>query len=146
MGVYDKEQELIAQGKAQRGQAVLDYFAELDAQLVDEDGIPVEQSLQAHRPDYSKTLFAPENDDIYQELCRFIDQLAPRCFDTLDNQIEIEGYTAKDIYVAMKGGNKRIVSLDGAAVYNMLVKLRTQPAIAKKVLEFKPTCYQGGCN
>lgn len=27
----------------------------------------------------------------------------------------------------------------------MLVKLRTQPEIAKKVLDFKPTCYQGGC-
>lgn len=146
MGVYEQEQQAIAQGKAQRGQAVLDYFAELDAQLIDENGIPVEQSLQSHRPDYSKTLFAPENDDIYQELCRFIDQPEPRCFDTLDNQIEIEGYTAKDIYVTMKGSNKRIVSLDGAAVYNMLVKLRTQPVIAKKVLGFKPTCYQGGCN
>ena len=42
-------------------------------------------------------------------------------------------------------GNPRIVDIDGAGVYNMLVKLRTQPEIAKKVLDFKPTCYQGGC-
>lgn len=146
MGVYEEEQRRIAEGTAQRGQAALDYFAELDARLVDENGIPVEESLLAHRPDYSKTLFALENDDIYQEFCRFLDQPEPRYFDTLDNQIEIEGYTAKDIYVAMKGGNQRIVTLDGAAVYNMLVKLRKQPAIAKKVLEFRPTCYQGGCN
>ena len=27
----------------------------------------------------------------------------------------------------------------------MLVKLRTQPEIANKVLNFRPTCYQGGC-
>lgn len=146
MGVYEEEQKKIAAGQAQRGQAALDYFAELDAQLVDENGMPKEESLLAHRPDYSKTLFAEENDDIYQEFCRFLDQPEPRCFDTLDNQIEIEGYTAKDIYVAMKGGNQRIVTLDGAAVYNMLVKLRNQPVIAKKVLDFKPTCYQGGCN
>ena len=98
MGVYEEEQRRIAEGTAQRGQAALDYFAELDARLVDENGIPVEESLLAHRPDYSKTLFALENDDIYQEFCRFLDQPEPRYFDTLDNQIEIEGYTAKAYY------------------------------------------------
>ena len=45
----------------------------------------------------------------------------------------------------MKSKNDRIVAIDGAAVYNMLVKLRTQPAIANKVLNFRPTCYQSGC-
>ena len=45
----------------------------------------------------------------------------------------------------MKSHNDRIVAIDGAAVYNMLVKLRTQPEIAEKVLDFRPTCYQCGC-
>ena len=40
---------------------------------------------------------------------------------------------------------RRDFAIDGAAVYNMLVKLRTQPEIANKVLNFRPTCYQGGC-
>ena len=66
-------------------------------------------------------------------------------FDKVENPMEVEGYTAADVYRIMKGGNPRIVDIDGAGVYNMLVKLRTQPEIAKKVLDFKPTCYQGGC-
>ena len=28
---------------------------------------------------------------------------------------------------------------------SLLVKLRRQPEIAHRVLDFKPTCYQGGC-
>ena len=92
MGSYEREQQMIADKTASRGETVRRYFAELDAQLNEET------SHLSHRPDYSKTLFAPENDDI-----------------------------------------------DGAAVYNMLVKLRTQPEIANKVLNFRPTCYQGGC-
>ena len=146
MGCYEEEQRRIAEGTGKRGDAVLAYFEELDANLVDENGYMAETSRQTHRPNYSKTLFAEENDDIYQELCRYIDQPAPRYFDTVEDPICIEGFTAADIYKTMKGNNQRIVALDGAAVYNMLVKLRHQPQIAFKVLDFHPTCYQGGCN
>lgn len=139
MGSYEREQQLIAAGTAQRGQTALDYFAELDAQLDDET------SHLSHRPDYSKTLFAPENDDIYREFCAYVDLPEPRYFDAIENPLSVEGYTAAQVYFAMKAGNDRIVAIDGAAVYNMLVKLRTQPDIAKRVLEFRPTCYQNGC-
>lgn len=139
MGAYEHEQQLIAQGKAKRGQAALDYFAELDAELNDET------SHLSHRPDYSRTLFAPENDDIYREFCRFLDLPKPRFFDAVENPMSIDGHTAADVYRAMIASNGRIVSIDGAAVYNMLVKLRTQPEIANKVLNFHPTCYQNGC-
>ncbi|MCI9130167.1 MAG: hypothetical protein HFJ65_07690 [Eggerthellaceae bacterium] len=139
MGCYEREQQLIAEGKAKRGQAALDYFAELDA------AVSEEATHLTHRPDYSKTLFAPENDDIYQEFCRFIDLPAPRHFDALDDQMEIEGFTAPEIYRTMMASNGRLVDVDGGAVYNMLVKLRTQPEMAKRVLDFKPTCYQNGC-
>ena len=129
MGSYEREQRMIAEGTAQRGQAALEYFAALDAELTD----------------YRKTLFAPENDDIYREFCAYLDLPEPRYFDAVENPISIEGHTAADVYYAMKSKNDRIVAIDGAAVYNMLVKLRTQPEIAKRVLDFRPTCYQGGC-
>lgn len=139
MGSYETEMALIAEGKAERGKTAHDYFAEIDAQLSEEE------SLLKHRPDYSKTLFAPENDDIYREFCRFYDQPEPRFFDTVEDPMRIEGLTAADVYFMMKSRNDRIVSIDGAAVYNMLVNLRDQPELYKKVLDFRPTCYQGGC-
>jgi len=139
MGSYEREQQLIAAGTAQRGQAALDYFAQLDA------GLPEEASNLSHRPNYSKTLYAPENDDIYREFCAYLDLPEPRFFDAVENPIAIEGHTAADVYFAMKLRNDRLVSIDGAAVYNMLVKLRTQPDIAERVLKFRPTCYKSGC-
>ena len=74
MGSYADEMKLVEAGMAERGKTARDYFAELDAELSEEE------SLLKHRPDYRKTLFAPENDDIYQEFCRFVDQPAPRFF------------------------------------------------------------------
>ena len=61
MGSYEREMALAEAGKAQRGKTALDYFAELDAKLDEE------ASHLSHRPDYGKTLFAPEHDDIYRE-------------------------------------------------------------------------------
>ncbi len=139
MGCYEREQAAIANGTGKRGDAARAYFAELDAQTSEE------ASCLTHRPDYTKTLFAPEHDDIYQEFCRFIDQSAPRYFDTVENPICIEGWTAPEIYRTMIASNPRIVALDGGAIYSMLVRLRTEPEIAKKVLAFRPTCYQNGC-
>lgn len=139
MGSYEREQQMIATGTAERGYTAKKYFEELDAELNDET------SLLSHRPDYSKTLFAPENDDIYREFCAYVDLPKPRFFDAIENPIRVEGFSAADVYFAMKSKNPRIVEIDGAAVYNMLVKLRTQPEISKKVLNFIPTCYQGGC-
>lgn len=139
MGAYEHEQSMIAAGTAKRGQAALDYFAELDA------GLTEETSCLTHRPDYGKTLFAPENDDIYREFCAYLDLTEPRFFDAIENPLSVGGYTAADVYYAMKSRNDRIVTIDGAAVYNMLVKLRTQPEIARRVLDFRPTCYQSGC-
>lgn len=139
MGAYEREQQMIAAGTAQRGQAAREYFARLDAEL------PEEASNLSHRPDYSSTLFAPENDDIYREFCAYLDLPEPRFFDAIENPITIEGHTAADVYFAMKSRNSRLVAIDGAAVYNMLVKLRTQPKIAERVLQFRPTCYKSGC-
>lgn len=139
MGAYQREQDMIAAGTAERGQAAREYFAELDAALTDET------SSLAHRPDYRKTLFAPEHDDIYQEFCAYLDLPEPRFFDAIENPLVVEGHTAAEVYFAMKSHNDRIVAIDGAAVYNMLVKLRTQPEITKRVLDFRPTCYQSGC-
>lgn len=139
MGSYEREQQLIAAGTAERGYTAKKYFEELDAKLTDET------SSLSHRPDYSKTLFAPENDDIYREFCAYVDLPEPRFFDAIEDPIRVEGFSAADVYFAMKSKNPRIVEIDGAAVYNMLVKLRTQPEIAKRVLDFIPTCYQGGC-
>lgn len=138
MGSYENEMALVAKGEAERGKTARDYLAELDA------GYSEEESFLTHRPDYSKTLFAPENDDIYREFCRYVDQPAPRFFDTLENPLTVEGMTAADVYFAMKAHNDRIVSIDGVAVYNTMVNLRNQPALYKKVLDFRPTCYQGG--
>lgn len=138
MGSYEREQAAVAAGTQTRGAAAREYFAELDAELSDE------ASSLTHRPDYSKTLFAPEHDDIYREFCSYIDLPKPRYFDAIENPLSVEGYTAADIYFAMKTHNDRIVAIDGAAVYNMLVKLRTQPELAKKVLAFRPTCYRCG--
>lgn len=139
MGSYEREQQMIAAGTATRGETARRYFAELDAQLTEET------SSLSHRPDYSKTLFAPENDDIYREFCAYVDLPQPRFFDAIEDPIRVEGYSAADVYYAMKSKNDRIVAIDGAAVYNMLVKLRTQPEISKRVLDFIPTCYQAGC-
>lgn len=139
MGSYEDEMELIRQGRATRGKTARDYFAEVDASLDEEE------SLLRHRPDYTRTLFAPENDDIYQEFCRYVDQPKPRHFDTLENPIKVDGHTAADVYFAMISHNDRIVAIDGAAVYNMMVNLRNKPELYSKVLDFRPTCYQGGC-
>ena len=139
MGCYEREQEAIAAGTGSRGDAARAYFAELDEQTSEE------ASCLTHRPDYTKTLFAPEHDDIYRELCRYIDLPEPRYFDAVEDPIEVEGLNAADVYRIMIGSNQRIVALDGGAVYSMLVRLRTQPALAKKILDFKPTCYQNGC-
>jgi len=139
VGSYEREQQMIAAGTAQRGQAAREYFAHLDANL------PEEASNFSHRPDYSKTLFAPENDDIYREFCAYLDLPEPRFFDAVEQPLIIGGHTAADVYFAMKSRNYRLVSIDGAAVYNMLVKLRTQPDIAERVLQFRPTCYKSGC-
>ena len=139
MGSYEEEMTLVAAGQADRGKTALDYFAEIDAELSEEE------SLLKHRPDYSKTLFAPENDDVYREFCRYIDQPKPRFFDTVENPMRVEGLTAADVYFAMKAHNDRIVMIDAAAVYTMLINLRNQPELYKKVLDFRPTCYQGGC-
>jgi len=139
MGCYEQEQAAIAAGTGARGDAARAYFAELDAKTSEE------ASCLTHRPDYTKTLFAPENDDIYQEFCRFVDQPEPRYFDTVENPMCIEGYTAADIYRTMIASNARIVALDAGAIYGTMVKLRTQPELAKKVLAFKATCYQNGC-
>lgn len=139
MGAYERERQLILAGSAKRGYAAQEYFAELDAELTEET------SCFAHRPDYSKTLFAPEHDDIYQEFCSYLDLPQPRFFDAVKNPLRVEGLTAADVYFAMKSRNDRIITLDGAAVYNMLVKLRTQPDIAKRVLNFRPSCAKSGC-
>jgi len=139
MGSYEEEMKLVAAGQADRGKTALDYFAEIDAELSEEE------SLLKHSPDYSKTLFAPENDDVYREFCRYIDQPKPRFFDTVENPMRVEGLTAADVYFAMKAHNDRIVMIDAAAVYTMLINLRNQPELYKKVLDFRPTCYQGGC-
>ena len=139
MGSYEHEMELVERGLAERGETAREYFAELDASFSEEE------SLLKHRPDYTRTLYAPENDDIYREFCRFCDLPEPRRFDEVENPMSVEGYTAADVYFAMKSRNDRIVSIDGAAVYNMLVNLRDKPDLYKKVLGFRPTCYQGGC-
>lgn len=139
MGCYDRECELIEKGEAERGWAAQQYFAELDANM------PEEASRYTHRPDYSRTLFAPEHDDIYREFCEYMDQDEPRFFDKIADPITIEGYTAADIYHDMIANNFRVVGVDGAAVYNMLVKLRTQPDIALKALTFKSSCPTSGC-
>lgn len=139
MGSYEREMQLIEEGKAKRGQTAFDYFAEIDADL------PEEASKLSHRPNYEKTLFAPENDDIYREFCRFVDMPEPRLLEDVENPMQIEGHTAAEIYHAMKDSNGRILRIDGAAVYNMMVNLRDKPEIYNKVLNFRPTCYQGGC-
>lgn len=139
MGSYEREMQLVQQGKAERGQTALEYFAQIDAEL------PPEASMKTHRPNYKRTLFAPENDDIYREFCAYVDLPEPRSFDDVPNPIRVDGYTAGDIYFAMKSKNDRIYRIDAAAVYNMMVRLRTSPEIAHKVLDFHPTCYQAGC-
>ena len=139
MGSYDEEMKLVEAGRAERGKTAFDYFAEIDAELSEEE------SFLKHRPDYRTTLFAPENDDLYREFCRYYDQPKPRFFDTLDNPIRIEGYTAADVYFAMKAHNDRIVAIDAAAVYSTMANLRANPALYLKVLDFRPTCYQSGC-
>lgn len=136
MGSYEAEMALVAAGKETRGKTCRDYFAAFDAAASDE--------MLLHRPNYAKTLWAPENDDIYQEFCRWYDQPEPRFYDTVESPISIEGFTAADIYYTMIRNNQRQARLDAAAVYAMLVKLRHQPEIALKVLNHHPTCYQCG--
>ncbi len=138
MGSYENEMRLISEGKAQRGYTALKYFEELDNSFDDE------MSHLSHIPDYSKTLFAPENDDIYREFCAFVDLPEPRRYDAIEDPISVEGYTADDVCKTMLLGNKRLLFVDAGAVYGMLVRLRTAPEIAKKVLDFTPTCYQCG--
>ena len=139
MGSYEEEMKLVEAGLAERGKTALDYFAELDA------GFSEEEAFLKHRPNYEKTLFATENDDVYREFCRYVDQPEPRFFDKVENPMSVEGFTTADVYYAMRAHNDRIVSIDGAAVYNMLINLRDNPALYMKVLDFRPTCYQGGC-
>lgn len=136
MGVYEQEQKLIASGQAKRGHAALQYFAEVDAKA---NALTV-----TRRPDYSDTLFSPANDDIYRELCAFIDQPEPRHFDTVPDPLSINGYTAADVYRTMKKNNWRLIDLDAGAVYDMLVTIREQPEIAERILAFRPTCAKSG--
>ena len=136
MGVYDEEMALVAAGEAKRGWAALRFFEELDAET---DPIAV-----SRRPDYSDTLFAPANDDIYRELCAFIDQDKPRHYDEVADPISVNGYTAADVYYAMKKSNWRLVDVDAGAVYDMLVTLRNEPEIAERILAFRPTCAKSG--
>ncbi|MDO4183169.1 MAG: hypothetical protein Q4E12_06165 [Coriobacteriia bacterium] len=142
MGMYEWEQQQIAAGTEQRGAAARKYFSELDEMIAAQGG---EASAYTHRPNYTKTLFAPEHDDIYREFCRFLDLPKPRYFKDLENPMSVDGWTAAEIYEAMLRPNPRLLDIDAAAVYNTMVKLRTQPEITRKVLEFRPTCYQGGC-
>ncbi len=139
MGSYEREMQQVAAGTAERGATALEYFEELDKLLVEE------ASMKSHRPNYKRTLFNPEHDDVYREFCAFVDQPVPRSFTAVENPISVMGLTAADVYDKMIHSNGRILDIDGAAVYNMLVKLRTQPEVTMKVLGFKPTCYQGGC-
>lgn len=138
MGSYEEEMRLVAAGEAERGLTARRYFAELDA------GFDEEMSHRTHRPNYENTLFAPENDDIYREFCEFVDQPEPRRYDAITDPITVEGYTADDVCKAMLLGNKRLVFLDAGAVYGMLIRLRTAPELAKKVLAFESTCYHCG--
>ena len=110
MGSYEREQQMIADKTASRGETARRYFAELDARLNEET------SHLSHRPDYSKTLFAPENDDIYREFCSFVDLPEPRHFDDIEDPISVDGRTAADVYFAMKSKNDRIVAIDETEV------------------------------
>ena len=138
MGSYEREMAMVAAGETCRGLTAREYFAELDGELSEE------ASALAHRPDYSRTLFAEENDDVYREFCAYVDLPKPRFFDAIEDPIRVDGHTAADIYFAMKSKNDRIVAIDGAAVYNMMVNLRNKPEIYRKVLDFRPTCYRCG--
>lgn len=131
MGSYDYEQQLIAEGKAERGYTVERYFEEVDAKLTGAEADLV------HHPNYSRTLLAPENDDIYREFCAYVDQTEPRSYNAIENPLCIEGFTAQQMYEAMEAKNERGVALDAANVYNMLVKLRNEPQVIKSVLVFE---------
>lgn len=72
-----------------------------------------------------------------------VDLPEPRFFDKVENPMEVEGYTAADVYRIMKGGNPRIVDIDGAGVYNMLVKLRTQPRDCQEGPRFQTDMLSG---
>ena len=136
MGSYETEQQLIAQGKAKRGQTALEYFEEMNQGTLGQ--------AFTRRPDYSDSLFAERNDDIYREFCRYIDQPKPRFYDRVENPMSVNGYTAADIYKAMKGSNYKLVDVDAAAVYDMMVTLREEPELAERILHFHPTCYKSG--
>lgn len=138
MGCYEEEMKLVEAGLAERGKACRDYYARRDSLLPD--------GFEAHRPDYTDTLFAPQNDDIYHEFCDFLDQPKPRSFDAIENPVVVEGYTAADVYHQMIGNNWREAKggLDPSAVYEMLVMLRDEPEIAKRIIDFKPKCINCG--
>ena len=136
MGSYEREMELVAAGEAERGYAAMRFFEEIDAEA--------NELTLSRRPDYTDTLFAPRNDDIYRELCAFIDQEKPRHYDEVENPICINGYTAADVYLTMKKSNWRLVDVDAGAVYDMLCTLRDEPEIAERILAFRPTCAKSG--
>ncbi len=134
MGCYEDEKALVEAGKETRGKALRDYFAECD--------VYVPEGMEAHRPDYTDTLLAESNDDIYRDFCRWFDQPKPRYFDTVPDPVVVDGYTAADIYQQMIANNWRQNSIDAAAVYDMLVMLRDEPELAHKLIGYKPTCYR----
>lgn len=144
MGAFETEQELIAAGKAERGYTVSEYFAELDEAAIADLDEDEKEAYTRHRPDYSDTLLAPENEDIYQEFCAYVDLPEPRGFDQLPDQMQVEGFTANDVFVAMASNNGRLRSIDGAAVYNMLCNLRSNPQMYLRVLDFQPPCCRAG--
>lgn len=132
MGSYEREMELVAAGAAERGKTAIDY---LDAR-----DLTLQPDLRGHRPNYARTLFAPENDDIYRELCAFIDLPEPRFLDQVPNPIVIEGFTASDVYQSMLANNDKLFDVDAVAVYNMMVRMRDNPTIAKRIIRFVPQC------
>lgn len=132
MGSYEQEMKLVAQGKAQRGKTAIEYLDARDATL--------QPDLRGHRPNYAKTLFAPENDDIYQEFCRFIDMPEPRYLDQMDNPLAINGYTAADVYHSMLAHNEKLFDIDAVATFNMLVTMRDNPQLAERIVRFTPQC------
>lgn len=101
MGSYENEAAMVEAGTATRGHTMRMYFEEVDAGLTDET------SHLKHRPDYSRSLLAPENDDIYREFCRYVDMEEPRFFDKVEDPISVEGHTAADVYLAMISHNDR---------------------------------------
>ncbi len=124
-GILQNEAAMVEAGTATRGHTMRMYFEEVDAGLTDET------SHLKHRPDYSRSLLAPENDD-YREFFRYVDMEEPRFFDKVEDPISVEGQTAADVYLAMISHNDRNVAIDGAAVYAMLANLRQTPSCTRR--------------